>query len=157
MGWPVQPLLFFLARCTRNQLIRQIEFLKAENEMLRKRVPKQRIWLKPDERDRLLKLAIAIGPEVKHLVSIVTYAAICRWRRETGEYRRRSPKRPNRKPDEIRQLVVKIARETGWGYTRVLGELKKLGIQGHLASNGRQYPQRDRAQPVCTEGARQLG
>jgi hypothetical protein len=74
MGWPVQPLLFFLASCTRNKLIQQIEFLKAENEMLRKRVPKQRIWLKADEKARLLKLAMAIGPEVKHLVTIVTYA-----------------------------------------------------------------------------------
>ena len=26
-----QPLLFFLARCSRNELIRQIEFLRAEN------------------------------------------------------------------------------------------------------------------------------
>jgi Integrase core domain len=37
MGWLVQPLLFFLARCTRNQLIWNIEFLKTENEVLRKR------------------------------------------------------------------------------------------------------------------------
>ncbi len=36
MGWPVKPLPFFLARRTRNQLtIRQIEFLKVENEILR--------------------------------------------------------------------------------------------------------------------------
>ena len=47
MGWSVQPLLFYLARCKRNKLIQQIEFLKAENEMLRKRVPKQKIWLHP--------------------------------------------------------------------------------------------------------------
>ena len=67
MGRIFHPLLFLLARCTKNQLIRQIEFLKAENEMLRKRVPK--------------------------------------------------------KPDEVRELVLKIARETGWGYTRILGEL----------------------------------
>jgi putative transposase len=129
MGWPVQPLLFFLARCTRNKLIQQIEFLKAENEMLRKRVPKQRIWLKPDEKERLLKLAIAIGPEVKHLVTIVAYATICAWRRATGDFKARGPKRPNKKPNEIRELVVRIARETGWGYTRILGELRKLGIQ----------------------------
>jgi putative transposase len=28
----------------------------------------------------------------------------------------------------VRELVLKIARENGWGYTRVLGELKKLGV-----------------------------
>jgi hypothetical protein len=69
MGWLVQPLLFFLARCTRNQLIRNIEFLKAENEMLRKRVPKQRIHLQPEEQERLLKLRLAIGPDLKDLSS----------------------------------------------------------------------------------------
>ena len=128
MGWPVQPLLFFLARCTRNQLIRQIEFLKAENEMLRKRVPIKHIHLKADERDRLLKLALAIGPEVKHLISIVTYDTIRRWRRKACGFIPRGPKGRPRKPEEIRALVVKIARETGWGYTRILGELRKLGI-----------------------------
>lgn len=46
MARMVQPLLFLLVRCTRNELIRQVEFLKAENEMLRKCVPKQRIFLK---------------------------------------------------------------------------------------------------------------
>ena len=45
-----QPLLFMLAGSTEDQLIRQIEFLKAENEMLRKRVPKKRIFLEPAER-----------------------------------------------------------------------------------------------------------
>jgi putative transposase len=27
----------------------------------------------------------------------------------------------------MRRLIVKLGRETGWGYTRILGELKKLG------------------------------
>jgi putative transposase len=26
-------------------------------------------------------------------------------------------------------LIIKLAKETGWGYTRILGELKKLGIR----------------------------
>ncbi len=42
------------------------------------------------------------------------------------------PARPGtsspRKPEEIRALIVRIARETHWGSTRVLGELRKLGI-----------------------------
>ena len=29
----------------------------------------------------------------------------------------------------IRELILKLARETGWGYTRILGELKKLGVR----------------------------
>jgi putative transposase len=45
-----QPLLFMLAKCTRNELIRQIQFLKAENEMLRKRIPMRCIYLKDEER-----------------------------------------------------------------------------------------------------------
>ena len=99
MGWPVQPLLFFLARCTRNQLIQQIEFLKAENEMLRMRVPKKKIFLKPDERARLLKLGKELGPAVRHLISIVDYSTFRRWIRKeegakprTGKGRRESPR-----------------------------------------------------------------
>jgi len=30
---------------------------------------------------------------------------------------------------QIEKLIVKLAKETGWGYTRILGELKKLGIK----------------------------
>ena len=127
MGRIFQPLLFLLASCTRNQLIRQIEFLKVENEMLRARVPKQSIHLKPEERQRLLKLALAIGPDVKHLITIVTYDAIRAWKRKAYGFVSKKRGRP-KTPAEVRELVVRIAQETGWGYTRILGELKKLGI-----------------------------
>ena len=60
-------------------LIRQIEFLKAENEMLRKRVPKETIHLKPDEKARLIKLGQAVGPPIRQLISIVKYACFCTW------------------------------------------------------------------------------
>lgn len=38
------PLLFLLAGSTEQQLRRHVEFLKAENEILRKRVEKSRVF-----------------------------------------------------------------------------------------------------------------
>jgi hypothetical protein len=51
-------------------LIRQVEWLKAENEMLRKRVDKRRVFLEPEEKARLMKLGQGIGPDLKHLITI---------------------------------------------------------------------------------------
>ena len=126
-----QPLLFLLARCTRNELIRQIEFLKAENQMLRQRVPKKRIFLSEDEKKKLIEVGPAVGPALKHLLTIVSYATYRRWvRNAAGECPKSKKKmgRPKTK-EEIRDLILKLAGETGWGYTRIMGELKKLGVK----------------------------
>ena len=66
-----QPLRFVLVRYSRNELIRQIEFLRAENQMLRKRVSKFRIRLDHDERTRLIKLGQAVGPGLHKLIAII--------------------------------------------------------------------------------------
>ena len=117
-----------LAGCREDQLIRQIEYLKAENEMLRRRVPKKRIFLKSDERAHLLKLGKELGPAIRHVITIVTYSTFRRWvRKEQGLAEPTRKGRP-RLAAVIRELVLLMAKETGWGYSRILGELKKLKV-----------------------------
>jgi putative transposase len=82
----------------------------------------------------LARLAKPLGSAVKALVSIAKPETVMRWIREADKGRpgkktsTRKPGQP-RTPDDIRRLVLKIAKETGWGYTRILGELKKLNIK----------------------------
>lgn len=117
-----------MAACsTRHQLARQVRFLREENRILRAKLP-ERISTTPEERSRLLRFGLPLGDAIKGLISIVKPETFARWVRK-GPGRRRAGRtgRP-RKPEEIRALIVRIARETGWGSTRVLGELHKLGI-----------------------------
>jgi transposase InsO family protein len=122
------PLLFLLARSTSDDLQKQVEYLKAENEMLRERVPRQRIFLKPNERARLLALGRELGPAIRQIITIVDYSTFRRWvRKEEGTDAKSGRGRP-RIAMIIRDLVVQMAKETGWGYSRILGELRKLGV-----------------------------
>jgi Integrase core domain len=97
--------------------------------MLRKRIPVKRIFLDPEEKQELIKLGEPIGSGLKHVISIVSYASLLRWKRKStsGE----EPKKMGRPRtiETLRDLIVKLAAETGWGYTRIMGELKKLGIK----------------------------
>jgi len=63
MRWLFHPLLLLLANSTEGNLAKQVEYLKAENAMLRKRLPK---WLQTtaEERALLIKLGEAVGPGI---------------------------------------------------------------------------------------------
>ena len=120
-----QRLLLVLAQATEKELAAQVRYLKAENQILRARLPK-RILVTPVERRRLLKLGRALGAAINRLITIVTPGTFVRWIREAN---RKKPVRNVGRPKHrqaIRDLVLQIAKETGWGYTRVLGELRKL-------------------------------
>jgi putative transposase len=129
----LQPLFALFASSTDSELARMVEYLKAENRILRDKLPK-RLTVTARERARLLRLGTWLGSAVKDLITIVTPRAFARWvaaergGQTTAKPSDRKPGRP-RTPEDIRNLVLKIARETGWGYARVLGELRKLGIR----------------------------
>ncbi len=130
MTFIFHPLLALIASVTDRELAKYIQFLKEENKILRSRLPGQ-VHTKPAERERLIKFGKALGRAVEELITIVSPSTFYRWlREEEGQLKRKkNPKGGQRKPREIRELVLQIASVTGFGLTRIVGELRKLGIK----------------------------
>jgi len=112
----------------------RIEYLKAENRALRRRLGGRRIIFTAAERRTLGTLAKKVGRKaLRDLDPIVTPATLLRGHRELVARKwtfpsRRRPGGPRTRAD-IEQLVVRMATEnTDWGYTRILGALDNLGI-----------------------------
>jgi transposase InsO family protein len=71
-------------------------------------------------------------PRERWAAFLITPETILRWHRELVRrywtYPHRSPGRPPL-PEETVELIIRLARENPrWGYLRVVGELKKLGV-----------------------------
>jgi putative transposase len=124
----LHPLLLLLARATEPKMVRMIEYLKAENRILRSKLPK-RITVTPAERNRLVKLGKKLGTAIKDIITIVHPRTFARW--VSGESAGKKPKKAGRprKPEEIRNLIIQMAKDSGWGYRRIFGEMKKLRIK----------------------------
>src|SRR4029453_5429436 len=119
------PLLYLLVSATRQELAGQVHYLKTENQILRSKLPK-RVLVTPTERRQLVKAGRGLGQAIKELVAIVQPSTLLRW--INGDDKPKSKKKPStrkpgrpRTPEDVRALVVRIATETGCGYTRVLG------------------------------------
>ncbi len=128
------PLLLLLANATHKELVAQIQYLKAENQILRSKLPK-RVTVTAPERARLVKLGSKVRKFIGELMTIVSLRTFLRWVAETKKQKKAKTTAPKRKPgrpktpEEISELILRLARENSWGYTRILGELKKLGIK----------------------------
>lgn len=127
----IDSLFLVLLSCSRQKLVQQIQFLRAENRVLRELLPR-RVRLTPTQRRRIVRFGIPLGRGLASIISIVTYPTFRRWVRAIERrVRPRTAKRVGRppKPEEIRRLVVRLASENPtWGYCRIMGELGKLGL-----------------------------
>jgi putative transposase len=77
MPWLYQPLLMLIARSCDSELARQVEFLKVQNEMLRRRV--KRVRLDAEERRLLVRLGVGLGHAARALLTVVAYSTYRRF------------------------------------------------------------------------------
>src|SRR6266516_7847790 len=133
----VPPLLSFLLMIAagwvhRHQLI-VIEFLQAENRLLKDRLRGKRIRFTDAERALLARKAKAVGRKaLLELETVVSPDTLLRWHQRLiaekwNFVHRRGPGRPGIM-QKISALIVRMARDNpGWGYTRIQGALGNLG------------------------------
>jgi putative transposase len=123
--------MLVIARSTEKELARQVSYLKAENQILRRRLP-DKISLTEREKNRLVRFAKKLGSALNELATIVHPGTTRRWIRESlskKAARKNSKSGRPRTAQDIEKLILKLAKETGWGYCRVLGEREKPGIE----------------------------
>jgi putative transposase len=115
----------------RGERSKELEILVLRHELSILRRQRGRPRFEP--RDRLLLAALSRGlPRRSWQAFIVRPETLLRWHRRLvanhWTYPHRSPGRPPI-DDVVRELVLRLARENGsWGYVRIVGELRKLGI-----------------------------
>jgi hypothetical protein len=107
----------------------QMQLLMFQIRMLRDRIDDQRIVPTPEERAELLRLGNEINHDVADVMLVVKPQTYRRWL--SPKTKTRSPK-PAGRPgtaEDIVALILRMATENlSWGYKRIFGELKKLGI-----------------------------
>jgi putative transposase len=127
-----ESLWLVLATAGDRKLVQTVEFLKAENAILRSKLPK-RITLTEREKNRLVKFGSKLGPAIRSVITIVSPRTFLRWvsgENRSGESRGTKKAKPGRPKtsEAIRELILRLAKENRWGYTRILGEFKKLSL-----------------------------
>ena len=108
----------------------EIAVLRHQLEVLRRQV--KRPEFQPADRALLAALSQAL-PRQRWLSFLVTQDTILRWHRRLVTRKWTQPHRRGGRPplaDHLVALILRLARENPrWGYQRIQGELKKLGIQ----------------------------
>lgn len=141
MNFVLQPwhllLLVMVGRAQRDQQ-QTIDYLLAENQILRKKLGNTHILLTDAERRRLAIKGKTLGRRLlEQLATIVTSDPILRWHRNLiaakwNYAHRKSTGRPA-VSDEVRDLVLRMAKDSPtWGHDRLQGALANLG---HFISN----------------------
>src|SRR6266542_553783 len=123
--------LRLLVRGRRSEFAKDLELLVLRHQ-LAVLGRQERPLLRPADRALLAALARLLPPRRRHGL-MVTPQTLLRWHRELIRRKWAQPRRSPGRPavdERIRLLVLRFARENpGWGYPRIAGELRKLGLR----------------------------
>jgi transposase InsO family protein len=121
-------LVLLLARSDGSKEL-ELLVLRHELSILRRQARRPQL----SERDRLVLATLSrVMPRRSWQAFLVTPNTLLHWHRRLvarrWTYPHRSPGRPPIE-HEVHELILRLARENGhWGYVRIVGELRKLGI-----------------------------
>jgi putative transposase len=132
-GYQVARLLAYVTGLVNQELLLQVEYLAAENRILRAHAP-ARLRLSDAERSTLAEIGKRLGRKgLAKVAQVAKPETILGWFRKLvaqkfdGSKHRSYPGRP-RIDAEVEALIVQMAREnSGWGYDRIVGALANLG------------------------------
>jgi putative transposase len=121
-------LVLLLARGDRSKEL-ELLVLRHELSILRRQARRPQLT----ESDRLVLAALSrVVSRRSWQAFFVTPETLLRWHRRIVARRWTYPHRPPSRPpidQAVRELILRLARENShWGYVRIVGELRKLGI-----------------------------
>ena len=130
---PLRFVLVCIAGWMNREQQKEIEYLRAENRVLRTKVPGKRLRFTQAQRNLLASKAKGIRfSRLEELANAITPETLTRWIRSQAGMKydssqERGSGRPP-KPKEIQNLAIQLAAENpAWGYTKIQGVLESLG------------------------------
>jgi putative transposase len=129
MNSTISLLLVFLNQFFMPRHNAQLRLLKAQIAILRARIPTERIILSPAEKAELLRIGDECGHDIDGLMEVAKPATYKRWLAQMRVGRPFQAVGRPRLTQEMQDVVTRIGSENLlWGYKRIAGELKKLGV-----------------------------
>ncbi|QDU82453.1 Integrase core domain protein [Polystyrenella longa] len=143
-------LVLALASWINREQQQAIEYLQAENRVLREKLGKKRILLNDDQRGRLAAKGKALGRKLlREIGTIFTPDTILRWHRELiarkWDYSSDKPRvgRPRIRQEVVEQMLRFAKQNPTWGADRIQGALANVGyhityttVRNVLKANG---------------------
>jgi putative transposase len=135
LSTPLQFLVLLLSSWISRRQGDAIEFLRAENRVLRSRLGPRRLRFTDAERWLLAKKGKPLGRRLLgEIASLATPETILRWYREKlaakydGSQKRRAGSPATARTHKVQQLLIMARENPSWGYTRLRGALANLGL-----------------------------